>query len=141
MRTRKILSLVLTAALMVSLSACGSSTPKNTANTSNTTTTEIKGNITVWSWNVAAKSLKIAATNFQAKYPNAKVTVVDGGSNSQVYDKLTTGLASKTGLPDVVSVEGDHIPTYVSKFPDGFVDLTPTIKPIATNFLKAKIGE
>lgn len=141
MKTKKIISLFLSAALMVSLSACGSSTAKNSTSDTTVKTADLKGEITVWSWNVAAKSLKIAATNFTAKYPNTKVTVVDGGNNGQVYDKLLTGLASKTGLPDVVSVEGDHIPTYVSKFPDGFIDLTPTIKPISKDFIAAKIGE
>ena len=143
MKAKKFISLVVTAALMVSLSACGSNATKNSTDTKPTSAVaaDLKGEITVWSWNVAAKSLKIAATNFQTKYPNTKVTVVDGGNNTQVYDKLLTGLASKTGLPDVVSVEGDHIPTYVSKFPDGFVDLTSTISPISKDFIPAKVGE
>lgn len=140
MKAKKIMSLVMAAALMISLSACGSSSTTQSSS-STTSSSDISGQITVWSWNVAAKSLQVAAANFQKKYPKAKITVVDGGGNSAVYDKLTTGLASKTGLPDVVSVEGDHVPTYDSKFPDGFVDLTDTVKPIENNFIPEKISE
>jgi lactose/L-arabinose transport system substrate-binding protein len=140
MKGKKILTLIMAVALMSSLSACGSgnATQQSSNNSSNG---QISGQITVWSWNVAAKSLKVAAANFEKRYPKAKINVVDGGNNTQVYDKLTSGLASKTGLPDIVSVEGDHVPTYVSKFPDGFVDLTDTVKPIEKDFLPYKIGE
>jgi lactose/L-arabinose transport system substrate-binding protein len=140
MKGKKILSLIMAAAVMTSLSACGKSSSTDTS-ASKTSSTEISGEITVWSWNVAAKSLQIAATNFQNKYPKAKVTVVDGGNNNSVYDKLTSGLASKTGLPDVVSVEGDHVASYVSKFPDGFVDVTNDISSEKSNFLAEKLGE
>lgn len=44
--------------------------------------------------------------------------------NDQLYDKLTTCLASGVGLLDVVSVEGERVANFVTKFPKGFVDLT-----------------
>ncbi|NWJ48882.1 MAG: sugar ABC transporter substrate-binding protein [Chloroflexi bacterium] len=89
-----------------------------------TVNTTVKGDVTVWGWNVAAKSLQADVEGFNKLYPNVKVTVQDIG-RLDVYDKLTTGLAAGgVGLPDVVQVESDHMDVYTSKFPDGFADLT-----------------
>jgi lactose/L-arabinose transport system substrate-binding protein len=49
---------------------------------------------------------------------------VENMGNDQLYDKLTTCLASGVGLLDVVSVEGERVANFVTKFPKGFVDLT-----------------
>ena len=84
----------------------------------------LKGDITVWGWNVAAKSLQANIEGFNKLYPNVKVTVPDIG-RLDVYDKLTTGLAAGgSGLPDVVQVESERMDVYTSKFPEGFADLT-----------------
>jgi lactose/L-arabinose transport system substrate-binding protein len=84
----------------------------------------LKGEVTVWGWNVAAKSLQANIEGFNKLYPNVKVTVPDIG-RTDVYDKLTTGLsAGGSGLPDVVQVESDHMDIYTSRFPEGFLDLT-----------------
>ena len=79
--------------------------------------------ITIWAWNVAAKGLEATIDDFKKDYPNTKVKVVNVG-RKDAYDKLTVGLASGSGLPDIVQIESQRLPTYTSKFPDGFVDLT-----------------
>lgn len=99
---------------------------------------ELSGEIIVWSWDVAAKSLEDAAVRFNEIHPNVKVTVEDLGTD-QVYDKLITRLASKTGLPDVVTMEGERVATFAGKFPDGFADLTEYVNE--EDFLAVKISE
>ena len=41
---------------------------------------DVKGEITVWSWNVAATALKAVVPDFNKAYPNVKVTVEDLGN-------------------------------------------------------------
>lgn len=127
------------------LAACGDSTPTTapaaTTAASNPTTaaggattaassgqtgtnSNLSGEVTVWSWNVAAKSLAAAAEGFNKLYPNVKVKVEDIG-RLDVYDKLTTGLAAGgAGLPDVVTIESDRMDVYTGKFPEGLADLS-----------------
>lgn len=79
--------------------------------------------VVVWAWNVAAKGLEATVADFNKKNPNIKIIVKDIG-RTDVYDKLTVGLESGTGLPDVVQIENEPIANYLDKFPKGFLDIT-----------------
>ncbi|MER5635471.1 extracellular solute-binding protein [Kitasatospora sp. NPDC002227] len=81
------------------------------------------GSITVWSWDVAAQAMKRLAPVFQQQHPGTTVQVVDIGYDS-AYDKITVGLQAGTGLPDLLTVEGERLPAYLGSFPAGFYDLT-----------------
>jgi lactose/L-arabinose transport system substrate-binding protein len=83
------------------------------------------GEVTVWSWNIAASSLKAVADSagFKAMYPDITVTVEDLG-NQQVFDKSLAGCAAGgEGLPDIVSIENFEAEIYWNQFPDCFADL------------------
>ena len=81
------------------------------------------GEITIWSWNIAASSLKATVAGFNKQYPDVKVTVEDLG-NQPTYDKSIAGCAAGgVGLPDIVSIENGEAENYWSQFPDCFVDL------------------
>lgn len=81
------------------------------------------GEITIWSWNIAASSLRATVAGFNKQFPDVKVTVEDLG-NQQVYDKSIAGCAAGgEGLPDIVSIENGEAENYWGKFPDCFVDL------------------
>ncbi|RWQ34716.1 MAG: carbohydrate ABC transporter substrate-binding protein [Mesorhizobium sp.] len=81
------------------------------------------GEITIWSWNVAASSLKATIEGFNKQFPDVKVTVQDLG-NQPTYDKSIAGCAAGgEGLPDVVTIENGEAENYWSQFPDCFVDL------------------
>ncbi|TIV64016.1 MAG: carbohydrate ABC transporter substrate-binding protein [Mesorhizobium sp.] len=81
------------------------------------------GEITIWSWNIAASSLKSTVEGFNKKYPDIKVTVQDLG-NQPTYDKSIAGCAAGgVGLPDIVTIENGEAENYWSQFPDCFVDL------------------
>lgn len=131
---KRFLSLLLVLVLMVSLVGCGSKTNTTPTNTSE----ELSGKIVVWSWDVAAKSLEDAAVEFNKIHPDVTVEIEDLGTD-QVYDRLITRLASKTGLPDVVTMEGERVATFAAKFPNGFADLTEYVN--VDDFLPVKISE
>ena len=64
------------------------------------------GEISIWSWNVAASSLEATIEGFNAEYPDVTVTVSDLG-NQQVFDRTLAGCAAGgAGLPDIVSEIG-----------------------------------
>ena len=136
---KKVLAVVIMLVLMFSFVACN----KNSQEAQNTpveqvTGDELSGTIVIWSWDVAAKALEEAGENFKKLHPNVEFQIEDLG-NDQVYDKLTTRLASNTGLPDVVTVEGERVSTFVSKFPKGFADLTEVVN--SKDFLPVKMAE
>ncbi|MGW9167785.1 ABC transporter substrate-binding protein [Agromyces sp. NPDC055658] len=85
---------------------------------------KLDGEITVWSWDVAATALERLAPEFEAEHPGTTINVVDVGYDN-AYDKLSVGLQAGSGLPDVVTIETDVAPGYINEFPTGLVDLTP----------------
>lgn len=98
---------------------------------------KVSGSITVWSWDAAAVSLKRLAKVYEKKHARTTIKVVDIGYDN-AYDKLSVGLQAGTGLPDVVTIETDHTPGYLSQFPKGFIDLTPVIGDKKADFDPSK---
>lgn len=85
---------------------------------------DVSGDITIWSWDIAASALESVIPGFQAQYPNVTVTVEDLG-NQQVFDRVLAGCAAGgADLPDIVSVENQEAEIFWAQFPDCFVDLT-----------------
>ncbi|WP_157019101.1 extracellular solute-binding protein [Mesorhizobium xinjiangense] len=81
------------------------------------------GEITVWSWNVAASALEATVEGFNAEHPDVKVTVQDLG-NDQVFDRTLAGCAAGGGgLPDVLSIENHEAEIFWAQFPDCFTNL------------------
>ncbi len=128
-----------TAASAATTAAAGAATTAATgAGPAMAVNNDLKGDITVWGWNVAAKSLQGNVAGFNKFYPNVKVKVEDIG-RLDVYDKLTTGLAAGgSGLPDVVAIESDHMDVYTSKFPEGLTDLTARASKYEKDFDPSK---
>jgi multiple sugar transport system substrate-binding protein len=75
--------------------------------------------ITVWTWVTIADE----AALFTKKYPNIKVNVVNAGQGSAEYTKFRTALQAKSGLPDVVQLEYNHIPSF--SLTNGLEDMSP----------------
>jgi lactose/L-arabinose transport system substrate-binding protein len=79
--------------------------------------------ITIWSWNVAASSLKSTIEGFNKQFPDIKVNVQDLG-NQQVFDKtLAACAAGGDGLPDIVTIENFEAEIFWNRFPDCFANL------------------
>lgn len=81
------------------------------------------GEITIWSWDIAAASLMATVEGFNKEYPDVKVVIEDLG-NGQVFDKTLAGCAAGgAGLPDIISIENFEAESFWNQFPDCFVDL------------------
>lgn len=133
---RKFMALLMALVLMVGVAGCSTSKPAEEP--AGTPDGELSGTVVVWSWDVAAKALQDAAVRFNEIHPNVVIEVEDLGTD-QVYDRLLTRLASNTGLPDVVTMEGERIAAFASKFPEGFADVSGYINE--DDFLPVKISE
>ncbi|WP_316528675.1 ABC transporter substrate-binding protein [Kitasatospora brasiliensis] len=94
------------------------------------------GKVTIWSWDVAAKAIQRLGKVFEQAHPGATVEVVDIGYDN-AYDKITVGLGAGSGLPDILTVEGGRIPTYIGNFPNALVDLTSRAASLKSQFAEA----
>lgn len=96
-----------------------------------------QGTIEIWSWDVAATALQRLAPEFEKAHPGVKVKVTDIGYDN-AYDKITVGLKSGSGLPDVITLEDTAIPGYAVNFPGGLVDLSAVAGKYESDFDPAK---
>ncbi|MCP2339027.1 ABC transporter substrate-binding protein [Actinomadura rupiterrae] len=125
-RTRRSVLLAGAIAAAVAVSGCaagGSSSKKAAPSLTAGSAADIKGDVTVWSWDTAATALKRLAPEFEKQHPGTKINVVDIGYDN-AYDKITVGLKSGKGLPDVTTVEGPRFQSFLGSFPNGFYDLS-----------------
>jgi lactose/L-arabinose transport system substrate-binding protein len=100
------------AALALGLSAAGAARAQ-----------ELSGELTIWSWDIAAQALEAVAQGFMEQNPGVTVTVEDLG-NAQVFDRTLAGCAAGgADLPDVISTENHEAEIFWAQFPDCFADL------------------
>jgi multiple sugar transport system substrate-binding protein len=85
-------------------------------------TAELKkpATLTFWTW---VPDIQNEVNLFERKYPNIKVKVVNVGQGQPHYQKLRTALKSGKGLPDVVQMEYQFIPSFT--ITNSLLDLTP----------------
>ncbi|MFJ6378571.1 ABC transporter substrate-binding protein [Kitasatospora sp. NPDC092039] len=94
------------------------------------------GKVVIWSWDVAAKAMRRLGKEFEQAHPGTTVEVVDIGYDN-AYDKITVGLGAGSGLPDVLTVEGQRLPTYLGNFPNALVDLTSRAAGLGPQYAEA----
>lgn len=82
---------------------------------------QVRGTITVWSWNIAAKALQDITPAFEQRYPDARVNVDMTGANMQTRFMLS--LAAGVGAPDVSQLQLTDAPHYIAT--GRLADLTP----------------
>ena len=90
----------------------------------------LQGDITVWSWNIAAKSLQHLAPDFERQHPAVKVNVDMTGARMQT--RLMLSLAAGVGAPDVSQFELTDAPRYIAT--GRLTDLTPVAAKYKTMF-------
>lgn len=133
-RGTSIAAVLATAALAMSGCAMGGGSSGGDAAAPEAPTGEdISGEITVWSWDVAAVALERLGEEFAAEHEDVKINVVDTGYDN-AYDKISVGLQAGTGLPDMITIETDVTQGYITEFPDGFVNLTPSFGEYKDDF-------
>ncbi|MEG1874108.1 MAG: sugar ABC transporter substrate-binding protein [Angelakisella sp.] len=128
---KKLIAVLMALTMVVLCGACGKAP-------TNAPSGKIEGELTVWSWDLALAYLSDVGKTFMEKNPGVKITFEEMGTE-QVYNKLTTSLASGTGLPDLVTIEGEQMGKFGGKFPDKFIDLTQDVN--AADFLPIKVAE
>lgn len=131
---KRILSIVLAAAMTVSLCACGG----GAKGSGNKKGDDISGEITVWSWDVALAHLEEQAEKFKELHPDVEFNFEEMGVQ-QVYQKMTTCLQSGIGLPDIVSLEGEQMAKFGNKFPGKFAEFTDMIE--TDDYFPIKVAE
>ena len=77
-----------------------------------TSETRPRGAITVWSWNIAAKSLNKLVPDFAKRQPDIHVNVDMTGAKMQT--RLMLSLASGVGAPDISQFEATDAPRYIA---------------------------
>ncbi|MEV6423553.1 sugar ABC transporter substrate-binding protein [Streptomyces sp. NPDC051662] len=94
-------ALAVVSALALSATACGSSDggsgPKDVK-----AALEKGGKVTVWAWE---PTLKKVAADFEKKYPEVDVELVNAGTGDKQYTALQNAIAAGSGAPDVAQVE------------------------------------
>jgi multiple sugar transport system substrate-binding protein len=76
--------------------------------------------ITVWAWTPGTDE---AVAMFEKKYPNIKVKLQNVGQGPPHYRKVRTVLKSGKGLPDVIQMEFQYIPSFT--LTKSLLDMTP----------------
>jgi len=89
-----------------------------------------RGDITVWSWNIAAKALMQATPAFERKHPGVHVHVEMTGARMQT--RIMLALAAGVGAPDVASLQQTEAPYFIST--RQFTDLTPVAEKYRSMF-------
>src|ERR671927_600086 len=106
-------STAVAAALAFGLTACGSggnAAPQQTVNSDAVETALQKGGkLTVWAWD---PSLKKVVEDFEAKYPNVNVNLVNAGTGNDQYTALQNAISAGSGVPDVAQIEYYALPQF-----------------------------
>lgn len=76
--------------------------------------------LTYWTW---VPNIDRQVALFEERYPAIDVTVENVGQGGPTYSRLRTALLAGTGLPDVVQLEYQQIPSFV--LAGALQDLTP----------------
>lgn len=124
---KKLIAIGISTAMVMPMTACGSSTSSSTDAESVTSTTstsastaaeaqgvtgsDISATITVGGWPSGDDGFKAALDGFHELYPNIKVEF-DFTDTTSHHQALATSLAAGSGAPDVAMVEGAYIAQY-----------------------------
>ncbi len=81
----------------------------------------VSGQIEVWGWNIAAKSLQKLVPGFNRRYSHVKVKVDMTGANLQ--SRFLLSLSAGVGAPDVSQLQRVDAPKYIAT--RRMTDLTP----------------
>ena len=110
-------------AVALAATACGSSsssggsgkTSSGSAQSATVTDADLQaaltagGNLTVWAWE---PTLKKVVADFQTKYPNVHVNLVNAGTGNDEYKALQNAVQAGKGVPDVAHIEYYALPQF-----------------------------
>ncbi len=157
---KKVLSLLLAFAMLLTLAACGdagsqtpgnsepSTTPQSPSSEKNQTSDtpsapanepEDDGKLTIWTWdpsfNIAA--MNVAKEMYQADHPDVEIEVVEVG-NEDIDARVIASNGDTSTLPDILLVQDNAFQKFVINYPEVYCDLTG--KYDYSNFSPAKVA-
>ena len=121
---KKVITVLLAGAMVMSLTACGGSSDSTSKSDSKGSGDSNK--LTVWAWdqNFNIKAMNIAAEEYKKDHPDFELEVIETSSDD-CQTKLTT--AANAGdystLPDIVLMQDNSYQKYLKSYPDAFTDL------------------
>ncbi len=70
----------------------------------------VRGDIQIWSWNIAAASLEKLIPSFQERYPGVRISIDMNGSS--VQSRFMLSLSAGVGAPDLSQLQAREAPRY-----------------------------
>lgn len=130
---RKLISVLLAGAMVVSLGACGSSDSGDSDGGSDDAAEEVvtsddENTLTVYAWdpNFNIPALEAAGADYKENVnPDFNLEVIEQSGSSDVETKIkTAGSAGDySTLPDIVLFQDHYFKQYLNDYPDAFVDV------------------
>lgn len=114
-RGRLVGTAALAGVLALTLAACGSGSSDGSGDAAGGSADDVQaalekgGTLTVWAWE---PTLKQVVTDFEAKYPNVDVNLVNAGTGNDQYTALQNAIAAGKGVPDVAQLEYYALPQF-----------------------------
>lgn len=159
---KKVISLLLTAAMVISMTACGGSaqTAETEAKAEETATeetaaeetTEAAGEseeagsgeaqeLTVWCWDsFNVDAMKAAGAIYEADHPDVKIEVVETvSSDIQTLVQTYAMSGELDALPDIFLMDDQVFAKYLQNYPEVFADLTDSGIPFS-DFAASKVA-
>lgn len=88
----------------------------------------VRGEIQIWAWNIAAASLNELAPGFEKQYPNCHIHVNMTGTNLQ--SRFLLSLSAGVGAPDISQLQAREAPRY------GITGKLTDLTPVAAKYEK-----
>jgi lactose/L-arabinose transport system substrate-binding protein len=129
----KWLAFIVAAGVAAGAAGCASS-PQFAANSepiaANAPASKVHGDISVWSWNIAAQALRNLTPAYNKEYPGVHVDVEMTGSRQQT--RFMLALAAGVGAPDISQLQNTDSPHYMAT--DQLADLTAVASKYQSDF-------
>lgn len=116
----------------------GSAPPTTSSYKLPQTSSQEEGAVTVWAWNIAAKSLNALVPAFNKIYPNIKIQVLEIPYD-EANNKFRLAMNSGSGFPDVWTSEGPVTGEYIQR--GALLDITDKALPYKNDFVNYKWAE
>lgn len=132
-KATKVVAIMAAGATLLSMTACGAPGGANNASginndpkanddaqCQNTIKKEGVEKVTLWAWYPAIEKV---VDNFNESHDDVQVCWTNVGNGGDAYKKFNTAIKAKSGAPDVMQVEAEILPSYVSGAEKHLVDL------------------
>jgi lactose/L-arabinose transport system substrate-binding protein len=130
MNKQTLLTLILSIACLLLVSCIGAPIQHTSTRLYEPSPEAVKGDLHIWSWNIAAEALKVITPAYQAGHPHVKVDVDMTGADMTMRFMLS--LAAGTGAPDVSQLQMSDVPHYIAT--GCLADLTPVAAKYKNSF-------